>query len=215
MLRTKMKVSFCIVLVSLTLLAACAGGVSFRKEADVPEEKLALLAGQMEEVVLNTRLEQPSALDYNVDKRTGEVVGELEPMSVMISTDEVRRKMPALADLNVDNEIMLSAIRARVLRQPAIAELKQKGCVGENREALLECLGTEWCDPDREVRNRAAYIVLTENRDRRTIFDQLIEANGLGKAAHGRVREIYAQQIYKKAWAGTPLQLTDGAWTRK
>ncbi|MBI5116366.1 DUF1318 domain-containing protein [Candidatus Poribacteria bacterium] len=213
--RTRTHVKFFLIPLSLTLLAACAGGLSFRKQADVPEEKIALLAGQIEEVVVNTRLEQPSALDYNVDKRTGEVVGELEPMSVMISTEEIKRKMPALADLNADNEIMLSAVRARVLRQPAIAELKQKGCVGENREALLECLGAEWCGSDRDLKNRAAYIVLTENRDRRTIFDQLIEANGLGSHALGRVREIYAQQIYKKAWAGTPLQLTDGTWTRK
>lgn len=196
-------------------LAACTAGLSFRKYADVPEEKIVLLAGQIEELVANARLEQPSALNYNVDKRTGEVIGELEPASVMISTDEIRKQIPALADLNMDNEIALSAIRARVLRQPAVAEFKQKGCIGENREGLVQCLGAEWCGPDKDSRNRAAYVVLTENRDRRTIFEQVVEMNSLGNSALGRIREIYAQETYKKAWAGTPLELSDGTWARK
>ncbi|MBI4830034.1 MAG: DUF1318 domain-containing protein [Candidatus Lindowbacteria bacterium] len=215
MLGTRMKVKLLVVPLWLALLAACAGGLSFRKKADVPEEKIALLAGQIEEVVANTRLEQPSVPDYNVDKRTGEVTGELEPMSVMVDMDEIKEKVTALADLNADNEIMLSAIRGRVLRRPAVAELEQKGCVGENRKGLLQCLGKEWCGPDDDLRNRAAYIVLSENRDRRTVSQQVVEANGLGNSALGRVSEIFREQIYKKAWAGAPLQLSDGTWERK
>ncbi len=199
----------------LLFVVSCAGGMSFRKHAEVPEDKIAVLAEQIEEVVLNTRLDQPTASDYSVDKQTGEVVGDLEPMSLIISTDDIRRKVPALADLHADNEIMLAAIRGRVLRRQAVQQFEQEGCLGENQRGLLQNIESDLCAEDRHLRDRAAYIVLVENRDRRSIYEQVIEAVGLSRSDLNRIGEIFAEQIYKKSWAGTPLQMPDGSWQRR
>ena len=202
---------------ALLCMVSCAGGMSFslREPVEVPEDEIAVLAAQIEEVVLNTRLDEPTASDYKVDQRTGQVLEELDPLGVMVGIDEIRDKVPALAGLHVDNEIVLAAIRGRILRRSAVQEFEQDGCMGEDREGLLQYLSGDWCSRDRDVRNRAAYIVLSENRDRRTIYEQVVEANSLGKSGIERVREIFMEQIYIKAWAGTPLQMPDGTWQRR
>lgn len=215
MLGVRLKLRLLPPLSVLLCVVSCAGGMSFSKHVEVPEEKIAVLAEQIEEVVMNTRLNEPAASDYSIDKQTGKVVGDLDPMSLIISTDEIRRKVPALADLHADSEIMLSAIRGRILRRPAVQEFEQEGCLGENREGLLQNIKSDLCTGDRHLRDRAAYIVLVENRDRRNIYEQVIEAAGLSRSNLNRVGEIFAQQIYRKAWAGTPLQMPDGSWERR
>ena len=124
-------------------------------------------------------------------------------------------KKRALARLNVDTEIAVAAVRGRILRRPAVEQFERSGCVGENRRGLLEYLGGAWCAEDRDTQSRAGYVVLSENRDRRVVYKQIIEANGLGSSAMGRVREIFTEQIHKKAWAGTPLETPDGEWKRR
>lgn len=201
--------------VLMALLCSCAGEMSFRKEIELPEEQITLLAAQIEEVVLNTPLDEPTNSDFGTDPQTGEPLGDIDPVNVMVSMDEIRQQVPALAELNMDNEIVLTAIRGRILRRSAVKEFEQNSCIGENRHGLLEYLGGEWCAGDRHLRSRASYVVLTDNRDRRAIYDQVVEANGLYGSALGRIREIFAEQIYKKAWAGTPLQMPDGTWERR
>ena len=111
--------------------------------------------------------------------------------------------------------MMLTAIRSRAFRRPAVREFEQNGCVGENNRGLLQYLKTESCPNDRDMRSRAGYLVLRENRDRRTIYEQIIEANDLGGSALEPIRRIFAEQIHKKAWAGTPLETPDGTWKRR
>jgi hypothetical protein len=190
--------------------------MSFRKRsAEIPEEKISLLAEQIEEVVLNVGLDAPTASDYQLDPETGDPVGEFDPTGLIGDTDEIRSKIPALAELNVDNEVMLAAIRGRILRRPAVQKFEKNGCLGESRNGLLYYMRGDWCTGDRDLRNRAAYIALSENHDRRTIYDQLIRANDLSGSAMPRIRELFVEQIHKKAWAGTPLQMPDGTWERK
>jgi uncharacterized protein YdbL (DUF1318 family) len=179
----------------------------------VPEEKIAVLAGQIEDVVLN--MTPDDLATYEINQEADEGVDELEIMQMMAAADEIREKIPALAELNINNEIVLTAIRGRVLRRPAVKEFEQNGCVGENRRGFLQYLGSKWCRGDRYVRNRASFIILNENRDRRVIYEQLIEANNLGGSAMMQIREIFAREIYKRAWAGTPLQMPNGTWERR
>lgn len=195
----------------VAILCSCAGTMPFRRPAQLPEHEIAELAAQIEEIVLNTTLNGPTVSDYD---EAGESV-DIDPAGAAISTDEIRQRVPALARLNIDNEIVLTAIRGRTLRRPAVQEFERNGCIGENRGALLQYLRNEWCPDDRDLRRRASYIVLTENRDRRGVYEQIVEANRLGKSAIERVREIFAEQIHKKAWAGTPLEMPDGTWKRR
>ncbi len=195
----------------LAILCSCAGTVAFREPAAFPEREIAELAAQIEDVVLNTTLDGPVIPD--TDETSG--VADIDPIGAVVGTDEIRRRTPALAKLNVDNEIMLTAIRGRMLRRPAVMEFERNGCVGENGRALLQYLRTDWCPNDPDMRSRAGFAVLTENRDRRAIYNQIVEANGLSGSAHDRIREIFAEEIHKKAWAGTPLELPDGTWKRR
>ena len=203
---TRIKPKFLLV-VLLAILCSCAGTVAFREPVAFPEREIAELAAQIEDVVLNTTLDEPVMPD---NEET-----DIDPIGTMAGTDEIRRRTPALARLNVDNEIMLTAIRGRMLRRPAVLNFERNGCVGENGRALLQYLRTEWCPNDRDMRSRAGFVVLTENRDRRAIYDQIVEANELGGSAHDRIRKIFAEEIHKKAWAGTPLELPDGTWKRR
>jgi hypothetical protein len=201
-----------VVLLATVLVCSCAGNAPFREDVQLPEEKIAALAGQIEDAVLDINPEEIPAIEYG---KNGEDVAERNLMNAIAGTDEIRKRIPALSDLNMDNEIVLAAVRGRILRRPAVKELEQNGCIGENRRGYLQYLGGKWCKGDRHYRDRASYIVLSDNRDRRVIFEQLIEANGLHASARDRIREIFAEQIYQKAWAGTPLQMPDGTWERR
>jgi uncharacterized protein YdbL (DUF1318 family) len=190
--------------------------MSFEQEqSSFPDDKIATLAGQIEDLVQNTRLEQPKAENIGVDPQTGEVLSDIDPISLIIGAEEIRQKAPALAELGADNEIMLAAVRGRILRRPAVYDLEQKGCVGENRQGFIENLGGAACSRDSSDKDRAAYVVWLENRDRRTIHEQVAKAAGVGNQGVSRVRELFAQQARQKAWAGTPLQMEDGAWVKK
>jgi uncharacterized protein YdbL (DUF1318 family) len=189
--------------------------MSFRKRTEVPEDKIAALAEQIEDAVLNINPEELAMPDPEMEQQTGEVFGEIDPVRMTVTTDEIRRRIPALAELNMDNEIVLAAIKGRILRRPAVKEFQQNGCVGESRRGFLQYLGNKWCSGDSRLKDRASYVVLNDVRDRRVIYEQLIEANDLGGSAMTRIREIFTRQIHKKAWAGTPLQKPDGTWERR
>jgi len=199
----------------LICLASCSSGLFFSKPRAIPEDKIAALGEQIEEAVINTRLDGPSASDYNIDERTGKVTGDLEPLSLLLNTEQVREKVPALTELNVDNEVVVSAIRGRILRRPAVYDLQQNGCVGEDRGGLLKNLKSRACAEDRAAKDRVANIVLMENRNRMTIYEQVTDANDLGSSGLNIVRGIFREQIYRKAWAGTPLQRPDGTWEKR
>jgi hypothetical protein len=197
----------------IAVLCSCSGTSPFsRTTTPIPELEIARLAEQIEEFVLNVKPEDPMD-SFNIEADE-EISGE-DLMGEMIGTEEVLQKVPALVGLGVDNEAVIAAVKSRALRRSAIREFEKNGCLGENRRALLHYLGGEWCPPGDELRNRAGYIVLRENGDRRLIFEQIVEANDLGSSSIGRIREIFAEQIQKKAWAGTPIEKPDGVWERK
>jgi hypothetical protein len=188
---------------------SCAGTMSLSEGIPLPEDDIAELAGQIEDIVLNTKIGDP------IVRKDGSDLVEIDPTATMISMAEILERAPALAKLNVNNETMLMAIRGRVLRRSAVLEFEHNGCIGENRRALLQYLKLGWCPDDRNTRSRAGFAVLEENRDRRIIFDQLVEANGYSSSATDRIREIFAEEIHKRAWATTPLELPDGTWERR
>jgi uncharacterized protein YdbL (DUF1318 family) len=197
---------------TIILLASCAGGPSLsRSRIELPEEQTALLAGQIEDAVLYVNPE-PDASAMKLDEKTGEVTGEFEPLDMIIGPDEIREKAPMLAQLHADTEPMLSAIRGRILRRSAVYELQQAGCLGETRDGFLKTIKGKMCSGDAHEQERGAYIVLLENRDRRVIYEQL--AGALKQSNAARIQQIFAEEIYKKAWAGTPVE-TSGGWEKK
>jgi uncharacterized protein YdbL (DUF1318 family) len=197
-------------------LISCAGGPSLsRGESDVSDEQVQVIAAQIEEAVLYTKLVMPAEADYNIDEKTGKVTGEFQPIEVIISLQEIEEKVPALAGIDGDIEPILSAIRSRILRRPAIYELQQSGCMGENTRGYVQNIKGDACSGDRSERDRVAYMVLLENRDRRVIYDHLVQVLGRRNSDIARIQKLFSQQIYQKAWAGTPLETAGGKWERK
>lgn len=196
---------------------SCAGGPGLsQSKTSVPDEQMQAIAAQIEDAVLYTQPAMPAeAADYNIDEKTGEVTGEFQPIDVIIGLDEIEQKVPALAGLGGDIEPILSALRGRILRRPAIYELEQNGCMGENTRGYAQNIKGDACSGDRGERDRVAYMVLLENRDRRVIYDRLVQVLGLRNSDISRVQKIFAKQIYQKAWAGTPLETDRGIWERK
>lgn len=196
-------------------LSSCAGGLSLSKTTELPEDKIALLAGQIEDAVAYTEIETPTISDITIDEETGEIVDDFEPLSMIISMEEIRQDVPALSELNVDDEIMITAIRGRIFRWSAIKEFRQKGCVGETRDGFVQNMKSDECSGDPIERNRIAHIVMQENRNRRVMYEHIVKTNGWSTSTMGRVRRIFSEKIYEKAWAGTPLQTPEGEWERK
>lgn len=204
-----------LVTVCLTVVfgISCASSMhASRTRTEVPEEQIARIAGQIEDAVAYTKSE-PDIPELDVDEKTGKASDEFQPLDLIIGPNEIREKVPALAQVHADTELILSAIRGRILRRPAVYELQQKGCMGETRSGFVKTIKGDLCAGDRYERDRVAYVVLLENRDRRAIYKQLAET--LGESSPDRIQKIFADQIYRKAWAGTPLETPDGTWEKK
>ncbi|RJP22822.1 MAG: DUF1318 domain-containing protein [Candidatus Abyssobacteria bacterium SURF_5] len=211
-----LKIKFVMLLFPFVSLTSCANGLFAQTDAQIPEEQIALVAGQIEEAVLYIDSAKPAAVtDYQINEDTGEVVGEFKPIELLIGDEEIRQKVPALAQLHADTEVMLSAIRGRILRRPAVYEFQQRGCLGEGRRGYLENMKAKSCSGGGRERDRISYIILLENRDRRSIYKEFIEALHLRDSSLVGIEEIFAEQIRRKAWAGTPLEAAAGGWERK
>jgi uncharacterized protein YdbL (DUF1318 family) len=200
---------------ALIFLVSCAGIPGFSGgKAELSEENVALLAGQIEEAVLYSNPSAPAS-DFKLDETTGEVTGDFEPLDLIIGPEHIREKAPALAQLHADTEPMLSAVRGRILRRPAVYDLQQRGCVGESHRGYVKNIKGKACSGDRHARDRAAYVVLLENRDRRAIYEEIVKTQNLSSSDIDRVERIFGEQIRQKAWAGTPLENDGGDWERK
>lgn len=197
----------------IILLSSCATTSNSARAGSFPEQQIRLAAGEIEDAVLYINSTEPSAADFKVNERTGETAGEFQPMDVVVGLDRIAEKTPSLPQ--GDNEAALSLIRNRILRRSTIYELEKRGCVGENSRGYLENLKAEACSGDRDERDRVAYIVLVENRDRRSLYEEIIKTFGLRNSDADRIQQIFAEQIHRKAWAGTPLEASGGGWEKK
>jgi uncharacterized protein YdbL (DUF1318 family) len=203
------------VLPAIILFISCASGPSSGRAQSFPEEQIRMVAGQIEDAVLYVKSPEPVAADFKVNETTGEVIGELQPMDLIIDVDKIAEKAPSLAQLEADTEPILVIIRNRILRRATIYEMQQRGCVGENRQGYVENLKAAACSGARDERDRVAYLVLVENRDRRAIYEQITEAFDMRKSEVARIERIFAERIHQKAWAGTPLEASGGGWEKK
>jgi len=87
-------------------------------------------------------------------------------------------------------------------RAPAIAELKEKGVVGENWAGFIEFRGA----PQQED------LVRAENADRKAVYTAIAQKRGVSAEDVGKLR---SQHIAEKAPAGTWLQRQSGEWYQK
>lgn len=96
------------------------------------------------------------------------------------------------------------SIKARMkARLPVIAELKDKGVVGEDKNGYLQFVGQKKEKKD---------VIAAENADRQKVYSQIAKQQGTTAQLVGERRAL---QIAKKAKPGTWLQDQSGKWYQK
>lgn len=109
-------------------------------------------------------------------------------------------------DIKEMTPVVKTALEARKGRFAELKMLKTKGVIGETYRGYVEALGG-----NKEV----AQLVEMENRDRRIIYQAIVEQNNLNAGALATVEEVFASVQRDKAAAGEKVQDASGKWTSK
>lgn len=99
-----------------------------------------------------------------------------------------------------------AALEARKDRFGQLKALKEQGFVGENNRGYVESLQDVTAVKD---------MVTAENRDRKVIYQAIVEQNQLGSGALATVEGVFAGVQREKAERGEKIQTEDGEWVRK
>ena len=130
-------------------------------------------------------------------------------MSAIIALSVIAMVVPSVFagsyDLKEITPAVKQALENRQARYSQLQSLKQKGAVGEDNKGFVADLGR---DP------QAAAMVNSENRDRRIIYQALVDQNKLGSAGmtesksfcRGSERQGFQRRVHQ-----TPA----GEWSRK
>ena len=182
------------ILILCSLLFAFLAGCSIKApEVSVTGEKTAL-----EEEVLGTYS------DIEMEAETW----------MMASTRAARGE----GDVKVSSEKkkVFEAIQAQKFNKDDIDEFKRKGYVGENNKGFLEVRSPAELKDNPAAGKFVMEIVDSENKDRKTIMDRVIELkDSLKQAVKDDVLNAFAQIKQKESPRGTWIQLPDGEWIKK
>ncbi|HXG03716.1 MAG TPA: DUF1318 domain-containing protein [Candidatus Binatia bacterium] len=115
----------------------------------------------------------------------------------------------ALPELKTRTPEVMAIIASRRARWGDLSAAMARGCVGENNQGLVEARPASGCPPD------LAELVAAENRDRLALYRTLVEQNRMPPEDLARVQAGFARENRARVPAGTWVQDTGGAWTRK
>ena len=119
----------------------------------------------------------------------------------------------ALAD---EKKKVLEAVQSRKFNNDDIVEFKKDGAVGENYQGFLELRPLPKLESYPEYREFVQQIVDEENRDRKIIYDRVLEINpDANKAGQEKVYAVFAKLNRDSSEKGMWIQLTDGTWIEK
>jgi uncharacterized protein YdbL (DUF1318 family) len=184
------------------LLAAC---VPVTVNVNFPQEKLEGAAGSVEDMVRSPENPKPAPTKKGPQGSLGQSWWvALAPRAVAAQTrvdvpPEIRTRTPEL----------LKAIDSRRSRFPQLRELKDRGCLGETNQGLLEARPGQNCPGD------LAQIIGAENADRTYIYQTLMQQNNIPASDATRVRAAFAKVHRERAQAGHWIQLENGEWVKK
>ena len=98
------------------------------------------------------------------------------------------------------------ALKNRQARYYQLQKLKEEGVIGENNTGYVT-----------DLKNNAAAstMVASENKDRRILYEALVEQNKLGTTGLLEVQKAFAEVQKEKAAAGEMVQSAAGDWKKK
>jgi uncharacterized protein YdbL (DUF1318 family) len=125
---------------------------------------------------------------------------------------------PLLAFAQVDIEISTPSIRALrgslADRFKSLEGFYRRGALGENNQGYVEIRDQSGLNLKEKANLRR--LVDAENRDRRALYMEILEANNLDRQFLDEVERLFANSWRgKKVVPGTWIQRDDGTWVRK
>ena len=118
--------------------------------------------------------------------------------------------------LSEEKKRVLEAMQNRAFNKDDVEEFKKDGCVGENREGLLEVRPCAKRGEDQEYQALVEQIVQEDNRDRKIIMKRVINVNAdIEREAEEEVAAVFAKMNRDSAKPGDWIQLPDGKWLKK
>jgi uncharacterized protein YdbL (DUF1318 family) len=198
--RTARTLAAGVVLLAATACVAVTVNVTF------PQEKIEGAATAIEDLVREGPKEAPPPARKE-DKR-----GWLGTPARWLA---VLGPAPALAqvpDLKIRTPEVMASIEARRQRFPQLQQWKSDGCIGESARGLLEARPP---NPGRQCGPEVARLIADENRDRMTLYRELVKQNNMPPEDIARVQGAFAKVNRQKAAAGEWIQSETGQWGRK
>jgi uncharacterized protein YdbL (DUF1318 family) len=114
----------------------------------------------------------------------------------------------------ITNPAIRKIIDSRATRLRAVNDLKAKGVVGENNQALLVVRNLDAIQGLKD-RADAQKLVKDENADREQLFKEIAAAKNVDLAQLPQIRTTYAETLREKAHPGDWIQLPDGSWAQR
>ncbi len=98
------------------------------------------------------------------------------------------------------------ALSGRQARFNQLQEMKAQGLIGEDNQGSV-----------RSIQENAgtADVVNAENRDRKVIYQAIVDQNNLGPAGMAQVKAVFADVQREKARTGDYILEPSGEWKRK
>ncbi len=194
------------------VLALLLGGcVSVTINVSFPQEKLESAASNIEDLVGGGAEAPPKAPQEGAppapEKPQGLAPARGPAWFAWLAPSVVEAQ--AVPELKTRTPEVMAAIESRRKRNAEVDRAARAGCLGENREGLVEARPGQDCPPS------LGALVAAENADRMFIYRTLVAQNNMPPADISRVQAAFAKTRREKAPPGTWIQLENGQWTQK
>jgi uncharacterized protein YdbL (DUF1318 family) len=117
--------------------------------------------------------------------------------------------IPVFAAQNYDIKQMTpeveQALNSRKARYEELQSLKSQGLVGEDSQGFVQSMSGA----------SSGAIVASENRDRKIIYQAIVDQNNLGAGGMAQVKLVFGDVQREKARSGDLIQLPSGEWIKK
>ena len=147
-----------------------------------------------------------------------QVIGTYEQMQddswMVASTRNARNRQQVV--LSEEKDAFLEAQQNRKFNKDDVNEFKGDGALGENNLGMLELRPLARLDEDSEYSKLVVQIMEEENRDRKIMYDRVIQVNtAAGEAKPQEVYAVFAKLNRENTTQGGWIQLNDGSWVKK
>ena len=189
------------------VLAALLGGcLSVNVYVSFPPEKLESAASNIEDLV-GSGASTPHKAPPPAPKPEGRApAADQHGLGWLLPAPAEAQEVP---ELKTRTPEVMAAIESRRKRLPELSAAAAAGCIGENKQGLVESRSGERCPPT------IAQLVGAENGDRMFIYKTLVEQNSMAPGDITKVQAAFAKVRRDKAAPGTWIQQETGQWVHK